>query len=347
MRRASSSLFGAWLLAILLGAIGLLPHASAQNQSYLPFDRSAVRPRFRMDPLGSVGPASAPRALAVGVSGASLEVTEDGDTIVTGSDRAGRTWSVQTGFSGCAGGGPTFFKSDLDRNGIQDLVMVAPTCGNGLAPSSHVFTLMFDDSGRPVPFEADGYFELLENGIFDVADLNGDGRADLLYMNFDDGYWITNVYTARAARWRRVEGRFGRYAYPLFTRFTNRPNHRPTTPKPGRRPFAPDLSQTHPAVVGRMQSYNWANVRQSEDIQLNVVGSNGRRETVSPASWYSSLAIVLDGKAGRRVVTLSANESVVRGMLDEIVDKGYRTSLYGRRRRDVASPELVWADSGQ
>ena len=79
----------------------------------------------------------------------------------------------------------------------------------------------------------------------------------------------------------------------------------------------------------------------------NVVNSNGRRETVSPASWYSSLAIVVDGKAGRRVVTLSADESAVRGMHDEIVEKGYRTSLYGRRRRDVASPELVWADSGR
>jgi hypothetical protein len=117
-------------------------------------------------------------------------------------------------------------------------------------------------------------------------------------------------------------------------------------PKPGRRPFAPDLSQVRPNGAGRLHSYTWANVRQSEDIQLTVVGSDGRRDTAAPVSWYASFAVVLDGNTGRRVVTLSANEAAIRGVLDEIVDKGYRVSLYGRRRPDRASPELLWADAG-
>ena len=58
--------------------------------------------------------------------------------------------------------------------------------------------------GRPVPFEADGYFQEDGRGIYDLVDLDGDRRAELVYMNFDDGYWVTNLYEAEAGRWRRV-----------------------------------------------------------------------------------------------------------------------------------------------
>jgi hypothetical protein len=102
-----------------------------------------------------------------------------------------------------------FYSADLDRNGICDLVMIYPTGGNGLAPTSHFFSLTFDEQGRPVPFKADGYFEESAKGITDLVDLNIDGRAELIYMNFDDGYWITNLYEVRAARWRRVRGSYG------------------------------------------------------------------------------------------------------------------------------------------
>ena len=74
-----------------------------------------------------------------------------------------------------------------------------------------------------------------------MADLDGDGRAELLYMNYDDGYWITNLYRLRESRWSRVEGRFAGLGFPLYTRFTIRPNHRPVRPARGRNPVAPDL----------------------------------------------------------------------------------------------------------
>ncbi|HKC85713.1 MAG TPA: hypothetical protein VKG02_07060, partial [Blastocatellia bacterium] len=79
----------------------------------------------------------------------------------------------------------------MDSNGIRDLVVIYPTGGNGLAPTSHFFSLTFDELGRPVPFKADGYFQESNKGITDLVDLDRDGRAELIYMNFDDGYWIT------------------------------------------------------------------------------------------------------------------------------------------------------------
>ncbi len=68
-----------------------------------------------------------------------------------------------------------------DRNGITDLVLVFPTGGNGWAPQNHLVTVTFESSGRPISWEADGYFEETNTGIADLVDLNRDGRADLVY----------------------------------------------------------------------------------------------------------------------------------------------------------------------
>lgn len=335
------------LVALLIAATSIPRATSAQteNQAYLPFDRSDIRPQFQLRALGAYAISSQPRSLPVGVSGINVHSTTAGDTILKGADSAGNPWTVQLGEMGCFGTDASLYMADLDRNGVNDLLAYMPTCGVGLAPSAHIFTLMFDAKGRPMPFEADGYFERVDKGLFDIADLNGDGRADLLYMNFDDGYWITNVYTAQAARWVRVRGKFGRHTYPLVTRFTYTANHRPTMPKAGRHPFAPDLSQAHPSAVGRLDSYTWANVRQSEDIQLNVRVTGNGVGAFAPVSWYASFALVLDGKGGRHIVMLSASEAAIRGALDEIVRGKYRVELYGRRRSEKASPELLWADS--
>ena len=51
--------------------------------------------------------------------------------------------------------------------------------------------ITFDDNARRVTFEADGYFQETDEQIFDLVDLNQNGRAELIYMNFNRGYWIT------------------------------------------------------------------------------------------------------------------------------------------------------------
>ena len=112
--------------------------------------------------------------------------------------------------------------------------------------------ITFDQKGRPVTFEADGYFQEVDGTIFDLVDLDHDGRAELIYMNFDSGYWITNLYKVRNGRWQRIVGPHGKRIYPLYTRFTFRENHKSTVPKRGRHPFAPDLSNTSPRKFGRL-----------------------------------------------------------------------------------------------
>jgi hypothetical protein len=241
-----------------------------------------------------------------------------------------------------SGYGSRIYTADLDGDKVQDLVIVSPTGGNGLAPSNHLFALTFDERGRPVPFEADGYFEEDARGIFDLLDTDRDGRAELLYMNFDAGYWVTTLYEARGGRWRRVEGAHGRRTYPLYTRFTNRPNRRPTAPRTGRNPFTPDLSTTAPVARGTLDSYEWADVSRSEDIKLFVSNPDGGRVACSPVAWYGSFGVVSDSAEGREVVTVYGNEEAAKALLEAAVKAKAEAALYGRRSAEGCSPEWLW-----
>ena len=325
--------------------------AQTENQSYLPLSRAETNRRFPVKPLGETGGgrpgyfgtgadgAPAPARMNVGPSGASFEMDEEGGAVIGGKDKGGGAWRVRLG--NLSGYGSRLYTADLDRDKVEDLVIVSPTGGNGLAPSSHLLALTFDEKGRPMLFEADGYFDYDERGIFDLLDIDRDGRAELLYMKFGGGYWVTTLYEAGNGRWRRVEGAHGRRTYPLYTRFTNRPNRRPTVLSPGRRPFTPDLSNAAPVVRGTLASYEWANVRQSENIRL-VVNTQGGRVECSPVAWFGSFGVVADSAAGREVVTVYGNEEAAKALLDAAVKARSEVTLYGRRSAEGCSPEWLW-----
>jgi hypothetical protein len=220
--------------------------AQGFNVDYLPFSQTRVHPlplkRTALpDELRSGQP-----FLISGVQiqeqpsrskrrSAGAEVDNDRQLVFSGRDLSGKPWTVRTEPSIYY---EAVYEGDLDKNGVRDLVISIGTGGNGLAPPTRLLFLTFNRLGRPLLFDATGFFGPLENGIFDLADLDGDQRAELIYMIFDDGYWITNVYQLREARWRLVQGRFAGLTFPLYTRFTRRPNHVAVKPAPGRHPRA-------------------------------------------------------------------------------------------------------------
>src|SRR5205085_526170 len=113
---------------------------------------------------------------------------------LSGLDRGGKPWTVDVSkLYGCAGDA-RIYEGDIDKDDVNDAVILTATCANGLAPTQIFTAITFDGSGRPVPFDAGGYFEETNAGIDSLVDVNRDGKADLVYMNFDDGFWITNIY---------------------------------------------------------------------------------------------------------------------------------------------------------
>jgi hypothetical protein len=249
------------VLSFLLFCLPVCASAQHANQAYLPLTKVEVRTKFPVNYLGTTGgdrpgyfeamtDEDLPERINIGPSGAVVTNTNE-NLVISGKDKHLKDWSVQLDVYYAV----RFYEADLDRNGIRDAVLVIPTGGNGLAPTTHLLAITFDDHGRPVTFEADGYFQEVDGKIFDLVDIDHDGRAELIYMNFDDGYWITNIYEVRNARWQRIVGRHGRRVYPLYTRFTFRENHRPTMPKRGRHPFAPDLSNALPRFATKKHKH--------------------------------------------------------------------------------------------
>jgi hypothetical protein len=325
--------------------------AQHENQSYLPLTQAEMKNKFPIKYIGTFGDERPPyfevmqdiplsKNLNAGVSEINVSQTEN-ELTISGKDKKQKNWSVKLEYF--SRNSVRFYVSDLDKNGIRDLILLIPTGGNGLAPTSHFFSLIFDSAGRPIPFRADGYFEDKRGQIFDLVDIDRDGRAELLYMNFDDGYWITNFYKIQNARWQRVKGKLGNRSYPLHTRFTYRESHKAITPKKGRNPFAPDLSNVASKMKGKLVSYDWANTNQSEDISLNIIDRSGKKISASPISWYSSFFAVIDTKDERKIVSLSAPEESMKAVLDEIIAKKYAIEIYGQRSFAKVSPELLWA----
>ncbi len=329
--------------ALLVAALWTINVRGFQHEhaDYLPLSKAELGKPFHLKFIGEFDSEHPIRTARIGPSGAQLRFTDQRSVMITGRDSAGKQWSVES-WVGMLNSG-SLYVGDLDANGIADAVLIVSTGGNGLAPSSHIKTIMFDSSGRPVFFEADGYFRAEPDGIAELVDMDGDTRAELVHMNFDDGYWITNVYKAINARWQKIAGRLGRRDFPLFTRFTYRPNHTAVSPKRGRHPFGPDLSDNAPRLTGRLVSYEWANVEQSGNILLNLKRANGKTVDCRPDSWYSSFAVAIDGKQGRRIASLGSSDDSVRSLLNEIVAKRYDVSLFGQRISNSCSPELLWA----
>lgn len=327
------------------------------TDSYRPLSKAEMTRQFPLKyegtfhPSGNLDPDEKlkqhllPENINIGISGVKIKMIEgeeDRELSITGKDQNNRGWNVSLG-GAPLNHGFRFYSADLDKNGIRDGLFTTITMGNGLAPTRHLFTLTFDETGRPILFEIEGFFQERNNDIFDVVDLDRNGQAEIIYMNFSAGYWATNIYEIHHARWKRVVGKHAERSYPLYTRFTSRPNRVPVAPKAGKQPVSDDLSNDVPKNAGALESYRWANINSSEDILLNLKTDSGKKIECSPASWYSTFTLAIDKAEGRRIVSLGAPERIVKAALDEIVSNKYRVKIFGQRGNEKDSPEMLWA----
>jgi len=159
--------------------------SQAFMESYLPLTSDEIGKPF---PLNMVESIDTEEWKSFNISAGSSGVYFEGEVnsgvpiVAHGRDKNGLEWRVDISIiAGCMF--PIqFYVADLDKNGVIDIVIPIPTCGNGLAPTVNLIALMFDEQGRPIPFEADDYLHSLEDGLDSLVDLNRDGRADLIYI---------------------------------------------------------------------------------------------------------------------------------------------------------------------
>ena len=122
-----------------------------QSNDYLPLSGREMARRFLLRYLGTAYAGARdssggsretllPERISIGVSGARVERTDEEGLVIKGLDRNGTEWHVRLG-SFAETPSSRLNTSDLDGDKTGDLVIFFPTGGNGLAPSSHIFTL--------------------------------------------------------------------------------------------------------------------------------------------------------------------------------------------------------------
>lgn len=322
-------------LGSLLASLNTLP-AQAYFAEYFPLKPGERGQAFALKHLGSLRGDSPLKTLPAAQG--QVQVNQQEESLRLEGQSAYKSYSIALDARSYE-----VYSADFDKNGMLDLVLAYDTMGNGLAPSSHLLFLMFDAQGEPFPFAADGYFDYGPQGIADLVDLNHDGKAELLYMSYDQHYWVTQAYQAQAGRWQSRTGPLtgSKLSFPLYTAFSKRPNHQPTQPRSKSLPFGPRLSNTQAQLSGQLTHLRWADLQQSEDISLTLQTPQGQ-QTCKPLSWYSTFSIVLDDARSRRIAFLSA-EPEARLLLQEAVQGKYQATLYGQRELNRCSPEVLWA----
>ncbi|MBK8453670.1 MAG: hypothetical protein WAQ53_18105 [Thiofilum sp.] len=314
-----------------IASLLMLSSAQAFMSDYLPIPNKLLQPSFKLEPLDF--------ALQSTQLSKDIKVSypNEDDLVLSGVGTLNKPWSLripQRSYSA--------YQADLDKNGTQDLVLSFPTMGNGLAPHTHLITLAFDQQGLPVVSEIEGYFEEDKRGIPDLVDTDRDGKAELVYMTFDEGYWLTALYELNDTRWVSVSQAAG-LTYPLYTRFTNKPNHKAVKPSAKRNPQAPKMGNAQPYLQGELLKFKWAEVNLSEDIEL-ILQASKTVSSCKPSSWQSTLMLIVDDAKGRRMISLAVEETAFKALLTEVRDRKLAVTLYGQRD-EGCSPELIWAQA--
>jgi len=301
------------------------------SHAYLPLTEAELGAPFpvRARKLPSLCPEALD--LPVGPNGARWTADEEGTVRLTGTDRQGRTWTLDPGPCGT---GHYAHLADLDADGTPDLLFANPTGGNGLAPTTVLEGALFDPEGRPVPFRFVGYFGGVDGQpLADVTDADGDGHAELLVMGFSDGYWYTDRYEADAGHWQRVPEGFGGRTYPLFTRFTDRPNRRAVRPARGRSPFVPNLATEAPLLDGRLTAFAGGTERVP---RLTINDAHGEATTCD-----APMLLVRDTPNGREIVRMDeAAWTRLAGMTPRLLLFGHLDVRY--EEASPCAPVFAW-----
>lgn len=103
------------------------------------------------------------------------------------------------------------YRADLDSNGVDDLLIVGAVGSSGRAPSTHVTTMLFDRRGKPNTSTIITQVGWATNGLAELFDSNGNGRAELLiktvfdYSTNTDGFARIEVIEADSCMWRKLD----------------------------------------------------------------------------------------------------------------------------------------------
>ena len=264
-----------------------------------------------------------------------------------GKDIAGAPWAMELETKS---GGCWLWQADLDRNGRQDLIMVtsdATSAGDSIAT-----LIMIDARGRPIPWQGAGHYDSEDGGLNNLVDLDGDGRAELLYLyveGIDRGHArATSLtrYEIRNARLKRVDGWFAGDVFPAIqpkrARVRGEPDLTNVVDMEGPSAMIASLIQgkkedcgvqvplTHGAE-GSLRANHNAGEAINEGCYDKLVLSDGRKLNLPEVA-------VLDRASGRDVAILNTTRLLIEARMRRLAVR-----FAGRICDDGCHPFFLWA----
>ena len=332
-------------------------------------DEVDAQARFPMKYIGEVGHLGAPdERTEVDLGIAKVFADPRGDLRFEGRDVVGKSWRVWIPQKGGIGG-TDVWGADFDRNGRKDLVIAEYFPPNGrCVDRTDIYTLMFDELGRPVPWVAQSStFTDFGRPPVPLVRRNRDGPAEIVivgceYSEPDSGFSedrrITGIYEATNAIWRPLRNVPEGPYVTAAKRHTRRSSplggvHRDLTLWLSTDPLSwPDFFAGYDSQpTEQIESLIAADPRCGPIPPLLVVDGRvvgvkqddpctvGRRNRIVysddkiRAGWPP---VVIDSPEGRDIY-LSKPEVALR----EIQETGYRVKLLG----NPAAPDLLWVEA--
>jgi hypothetical protein len=155
-----------------------------------------------------------------------VTMLDDGSKLARGRDKSGKPWRAMLPAA-------THGLWKAEANGTRTYYFAGYTGGAGMAPTTWILALSFDEQAKPVPFYVPGYAAYDRKGIIDLLNLDGTG-PELLQQNWEEtmpgersGFYITTLYQQRGIYWYRIDGQHGTRTFPLYEKWTHLPNKQP------------------------------------------------------------------------------------------------------------------------
>ena len=141
---------------------------------------------------------------------AQLSVSARGATIdIHGVADNQKSWAAKIPLNGL---GCEIYLSDLNQSGRQSIIVYTPGIGSMGAYDQHLYILLLDPHGQPVPWQATGVFNVSEQGVDEIRKSSQDGHAFILH-NYAVGHpgwggvsYISSAYQITGNRIVKMQG---------------------------------------------------------------------------------------------------------------------------------------------
>ncbi len=328
-----------------------LLHAESAGGYIADYTPVSPKDRKHVIRLESISEAVLKEGKELKVGCASLRLPETGNDLeIYGKTTDGRTWKISKQYYGL---GTCILKQDLDKNGVEDIVLIQSTGACGIAPPAVLTTLLFDRKHQPFPMEVTGYFAANDHAweakeqygtVEDLVRIGSDPRAVLICNQLDyailggrnRSFWRTILYRCEEGRWKRMNS-YNSNSQPMLVRYTFKANKKViSTPVPALKRFDDiQFTRSHESTC-KNASIDAAEFEQNGSLKCLTL--SGRRFQDGERNFAFTYLIHSDAK--KNIEMVCSNSDAFGSILKKAAEEHTRVKFFAPNENRL--PLYIW-----